>query len=151
MNINVLTETITLWCKRKIFRNVSLFTENVNFVLRSKNHFAGYIAAAVNVFTKMNASEHIRSDVYDFDSVMHYGSYRFRTNQDGPAMLFKNGSLIPELQTKTQLSDLDIVGLNLLYECSSANSYFIRTSNWYVVAILWAAIYFFQTSVKVIF
>lgn len=84
----------------------------------------------------MNESSHIRSDVYDFDSVMHYGSYRFRTNQDGPAMLFKNGSLIPELQTKTQLSDLDIVGLNLLYECNDATRYFLGTSNFFVLAIL---------------
>lgn len=89
----------------------------------------------------MNESSHIRSDVYDFDSVMHYGSFRFRNTQDGPAMLFKNGSLIPELQTKTQLSDLDIVGLNLLYECNNAKSIFVRTSNSLLLVMLCVATY----------
>lgn len=100
-----------------------------------------YFAAAVGVFQKMNESSHIRSDVYDFDSVMHYGSFRFQTNQGGPAMLFKNGSLIPELQTKTQLSDLDIVGLNRLYECSSATRIFMKTSSSLVLVILCAITY----------
>jgi len=99
--------------------------------------------SALGYFRKMNESSHIRSDVYDFDSVMHYGSFRFRTNQDGPAMLFKNGSVIPELQTKTQLSDLDIAGLNLLYECNKATRYFISAGNSLVFTILCALAYLF--------
>lgn len=89
----------------------------------------------------MNESSHIRSVVYDFDSVMHYGSFRFETAQYGPAMLFKNGSLIPELKTKTQLSDLDIVGLNLLYECNNAARYSISTSISLMLAIFCAVTY----------
>lgn len=84
----------------------------------------------------MNETSHIRSDVYDFDSVMHYGSFRFKNTQDGPTMFFKNGSLIPELQTKTQLSALDIVGLNVLYECNNATGHFVRASNSLLLVIL---------------
>lgn len=94
-----------------------------------------YIAAFIDYFQKMNESSHIRSDVYDFDSVMHYGSFRFQTDQGGPTMLFKNGSLIPELQTKTQLSVLDIAGLNRLYECSNAARLFTKISGILALAI----------------
>ena len=76
---------------------------------------AFFFADSVRYFQKLDPSTHSRS-AYDADSIMHYGSLRFSGNGE-PTMLFLNGSRIKDLQEKTNLSALDIIGINTYYNC----------------------------------
>ena len=53
---------------------------------------------------------------YDFDSLLHYGSYAFSKDKDLKTIVRLKNPEVP-VGGSNRLSEKDILGLNVLYDC----------------------------------